>query len=201
MVVEITLILLNVWVWAKWHYLRMPGRGPHRVDQAIFQLGRFQTILLAAVTACYGQRTSVDLAAYRPRWPMPNGDLLAIEQLFATMFRGAVRLSPNAGKLHYGTEADQELWSECSRLLANAILFYNMLLIADAIAVREARGDAVGAARLLTVSPIAWVHVNLYGRYLFDNEPATIPLAALVEALAQYSFRAHPEEPDEQSPP
>ena len=105
----------------------------------------------------------------------------------------------NAGKLRYGTEGDQELWSECSRLLANAILFYNMLLIADALAVREARGDAAGAARLLTVSPIAWVHVNLYGRYLFDNEPATIPLAALVETLAHYSFRAHPEDPEEQS--
>lgn len=104
----------------------------------------------------------------------------------------------NAGKLRYGTETNQELWSECSRLLANAILFYNIVMIAEAIAVREARGDVAGAARLRTVSPIAWVHVNLYGRYLFDDEPVAVPLATLVAALAQYSFRAHPDDPEEQ---
>ncbi len=66
MVVGIALVLLNVWVWAQWHYLRKPGRGPRRVDQAIFQLRRFQTFLLAAVTTIYGQITRIDLGAYRP---------------------------------------------------------------------------------------------------------------------------------------
>lgn len=66
MVVGIALVLVNVWVWAQWHYRRKPGRGPRRVDQAVFQLRRFQTFLLAAVTAIYGQRIHIDLAAYRP---------------------------------------------------------------------------------------------------------------------------------------
>ena len=39
---------------------------PGRVDQAIVQLQRFQTFLLAAITAIYGQRASIDLASYRP---------------------------------------------------------------------------------------------------------------------------------------
>ncbi|XSG77821.1 Tn3 family transposase [Herpetosiphon llansteffanensis] len=32
----------------------------------------------------------------------------------------------NIGKLRFATEEDQELWSECSRLIANCIIFYNL---------------------------------------------------------------------------
>jgi hypothetical protein len=41
---------------------------------------------------------------------------------------------------------------------------------------KEHSGDASGAARLTRVSPVAWQHINLYGRYEFRNAPATIDL-------------------------
>jgi IS4 transposase len=66
MIVGIALVLLNVWVWAQWRYLRKPGRGPRRIDHVIFQLRRFQTFILAAVTAIYGQIMRIDLTPYRP---------------------------------------------------------------------------------------------------------------------------------------
>jgi hypothetical protein len=35
----------------------------------------------------------------------------------------------NYGKLRFGTEYEQHLWSECRRLIANCIIFYNATLL------------------------------------------------------------------------
>jgi TnpA family transposase len=34
----------------------------------------------------------------------------------------------NSGKFRVKTEAEQQIWDECSRLLATAIIYYNTLL-------------------------------------------------------------------------
>ena len=95
----------------------------------------------------------------------------------------------NAGKLRYATDVEQELWNECSRLLINAILYYNMILLSEAVARREQRGEITGAEQLKAVSPVAWTHVNFYGRYTFSEEPVAVPIDGFVETMARYSFR------------
>ena len=50
---------------------------------------------------------------------------------------------------------------------------------------KERLGDAAGAALLTHVSPVAWQHINLCGRYEFTKGPEPIHLSAIVEALAQ----------------
>lgn len=95
----------------------------------------------------------------------------------------------NAGKLRYATDEEQELWNECSRLLVNAILYDNMILLSEAVARREQRGDIAGAEQLKAVSPVAWTHVNFYGRYTFSKEPVAVPIDGFVETMARYSFR------------
>ena len=40
----------------------------------------------------------------------------------------------NAGKFRVKTEAEQQIWNECSRLIANAIIYYNTLLDENAAA-------------------------------------------------------------------
>ncbi len=96
----------------------------------------------------------------------------------------------NAGKLRYASDEEQALWNECSRLLVNAILYYNMIMLSAAVTRREQRGDTTGAKQLQAVSPVARTHVNCYGRYTFTEEPAAVPLEGCVETLAQYAFRA-----------
>ncbi len=95
----------------------------------------------------------------------------------------------NVGKLRFTTEDDQELWSECSRLLANCIIFYNMTLLDRLIAQKEADGDTVSAAALAEIAPVAWQHINFYGRYEFVTIPERIDLDALVALLAQHQYR------------
>src|SRR5262245_33846040 len=45
--------------------------------------------------------------------------------------------------------------------------------------------NAAGAALLTQVSPVAWQHINLWGRYECTKAPEVINMAAIIQALAQ----------------
>lgn len=90
----------------------------------------------------------------------------------------------NFGKLRFKTEHDQQLWNECSRLLTNCIIFYNASLLSNVLQIKERAGDAQQVARLKQVPPIAWQHINFYGRYEFTTLPSPIDMEAIVQQLA-----------------
>ena len=73
------------------------------------------------------------------------------------------------GKLRFKTEYEQELWAECSRLIANCIILYNASIVSRLLEHQERTGDTQGAEGTKNVSPIAWQHINLQGRYEFQN--------------------------------
>jgi TnpA family transposase len=91
----------------------------------------------------------------------------------------------NFGKLRFKTEYDQQVWEECSRLITNCIIYYNATILSHLFAYKTRRGDAAGAALLTQVSPVAWQHINLCGRYEFTKAPEVINIAAIIQALAQ----------------
>jgi Tn3 transposase DDE domain len=88
----------------------------------------------------------------------------------------------NFGKLRFRTEYEQHLWGECSRLLTNCIIVYTATLLSKLLALKERPGDQAGAAGLTRVAPVAWQHVNGYGRYEFRKLEA-ISMNAIVQAL------------------
>lgn len=96
----------------------------------------------------------------------------------------------NMGKLRWTTEEDQELWNECSRLLANCVIFYNLLLLDRLIVQKEQLGDMASATALAEIAPVAWQHINFYGRYEFATIPEPIDLDVLVAAVAHHVVRA-----------
>lgn len=89
----------------------------------------------------------------------------------------------NFGKLRFRTEHDQHLWGECSRLLTNGIIYYNASILSNLLALKEAREDTEGMALLARVSPVAWQHINWYGRYEFRKPLAAIDMHAIIQAL------------------
>ena len=93
----------------------------------------------------------------------------------------------NFGRLRFKTEYEQQLWSECARLITNCIIYYNMLLLSTMLAYKEGVGDAQGAALLQQISPVAWQHINLYGRYEFRKSPEIIDFDAIVQELSRVS--------------
>lgn len=92
----------------------------------------------------------------------------------------------NFGKLRFKTEAEQQLWGECARLIANAIIYYNASILSNLLAYRQGCiGDLEGIAQLKRVSPVAWPHVNLHGRFQFNDKPQLIDMDGIIQTLAQ----------------
>ena len=91
----------------------------------------------------------------------------------------------NFGKLRFKTEYEQEIWNECARLISNGIIFYNAAILSRLWEYRISAGYHAGAAEILNVSPIAWLHLNFRGRYKFKNREKLIDLDAIVRKLAK----------------
>jgi TnpA family transposase len=91
----------------------------------------------------------------------------------------------NYGKLRFKTEYEQQLWEECSRLVTNCIIYYNATILSNLLAHKEGMGDHRGAGLLKHVSPVAWQHINLHGRFEFKSRARSIDIDAIVLELSQ----------------
>lgn len=94
----------------------------------------------------------------------------------------------NFGKLRFRTPYEQNLWQECSRLVTNCIIAYNATILSDLLQHHQRAGNAHQSELLRRVSPVAWQHINLHGRYEFNKPPQVIDVASLVQQLAQYDI-------------
>jgi len=94
----------------------------------------------------------------------------------------------NFGKLRFRTPYEQNLWQECSRLITNCIIAYNATILSDLLQHHQRTGNAHQSELLRRVSPVAWQHINLHGRYEFNKLPQMIDVASLVQQLAQYDI-------------
>lgn len=94
----------------------------------------------------------------------------------------------NGGKLRVKTEAEQQIWNECSRLLTNAIIYYNSLLLSGVYEQKRETNDQAAIAILREISPVAWRNVNLFGAMDFQADPITVDIAALVARFADPAF-------------
>ncbi len=81
------------------------------------------------------------------------------------------------------SQHEQELWNEYARLIANAVVHYNSVILSEVLHTLEKRRDKAAVESRKRISPLAWQHVNFYGRYRFDNDLMPIDLAALATQL------------------
>lgn len=91
----------------------------------------------------------------------------------------------NFGKLRFKSELEQQLWSECGRLIANCILYYNACILSNVLAHQEHIGNIQEVEELKQISPVAWQHINLYGRYEFRKFSEPINMDTIVQQLTQ----------------
>lgn len=77
-----------------------------------------------------------------------------------------------------------ELWNECGRLMANCMIFYNAKLLNTLLEKLQKEGNERLIDALKYVSPVAWININLYGFYSFEDEdPTQIDMEKLVESI------------------
>jgi hypothetical protein len=89
----------------------------------------------------------------------------------------------NFGSLRFKTEGEQQIWSECSRLISNCIIYYNATLLSRLLELREEIGDTNQVNRIGRVSPIAWQHINFYGRFEFLGAPTPLDKVPCLDVL------------------
>jgi TnpA family transposase len=85
----------------------------------------------------------------------------------------------NSGKFRVKTEAEQQVWNECSRLIANAIIYYNTLLLSRVYEQKLAADDQEAIKILRGISPVAWRDVNLIGNFDFAPRTSRVDIEAL----------------------
>lgn len=93
-------------------------------------------------------------------------------------FRRAVAFV-NGGKFRVRTEDEQHIWNECSRLIANAVIFYNTLILSRVYEQKLALGDEEAIDLMSRISPIAWQHINLFGTFEFTPNRSKLDIEAL----------------------
>jgi len=94
----------------------------------------------------------------------------------------------NGGKFRVKTEDEQQLWNECSRLITNAIIYYNTVLLSRVYEQKLAVGDQDVLNILKGVSPVAWQNVNLFGSFEFNQSTSKVDIDALVANYADPAY-------------
>jgi hypothetical protein len=86
------------------------------------------------------------------------------------------------------TEAEQQIWNECSLLIANAIIYYNTLLLSRVYEQKLAAGDLEAIKVLNSTSPVAWRNVNLIGNFDFTTNSTLVDIEALAARYQNEDF-------------
>jgi TnpA family transposase len=92
-----------------------------------------------------------------------------------------------SGRLRVKTELEQKIWSECSRLLANSVIYYNACILSDLLERAVQRGDHEQAEKIKRISPVIWKHINFFGQYVFRETAGDIDLSAIVDWLEAFN--------------
>jgi hypothetical protein len=86
------------------------------------------------------------------------------------------------------TEAEQQIWNECSRLIANAIIYHYTLLLSRVYEQKVTVGDLEAIKVLKDTSPVAWRNVNLIGNFDFTTNSSSVDIEALAAHYENEDF-------------
>lgn len=76
-------------------------------------------------------------------------------------------MSVNDNKLRGANEVELIISNECIRLIANCIIYYNTYLLSELYRIHEELVHTEILELIKRLSPIAWRHINMNGRYEF----------------------------------
>jgi TnpA family transposase len=99
----------------------------------------------------------------------------------------------NQGKFRVKTELEQNIWSECTRFLANSIIFCNAFILSAILTQVEKAGRQAEADLIKRISPIAWRHVNFLGRFEFQKQHNLINIDEIIKSLQKEPEGQKPE--------
>jgi len=81
------------------------------------------------------------------------------------------------------SDGEIDMWYECSRLMANCMIYFNSVMLSFLLEKYEREGKKSLVDSMAHVSPVAWVHIILSGKYRFDHLKNTPDLHSMVQDL------------------
>ncbi|WP_341793717.1 MULTISPECIES: Tn3 family transposase [unclassified Rickettsia] len=99
--------------------------------------------------------------------------------------RAAIAKVGGKKQLYGKTDIDIEISNQCGRLIANAIIYYNSIILSGILG---KYGIQPGNKKALTIirkiSPVAWhQHIHFLGQYTFQNKSSTINIKQILENI------------------
>ena len=91
----------------------------------------------------------------------------------------------NGNRFQGRSDEEIVLWNECARLLTNAIIYFNSLILTRLLEHFEATGDDKKLEIIKQVSPVAWHNINLNGTYSFSFEQNLLDLDEIMRLIVQ----------------
>lgn len=92
----------------------------------------------------------------------------------------------NRDRFRGNSDEEIELWNECARLMANAIIYFNSKVLSYLLQSFEHHGKAKLAETIKRASPVAWQSINLKGKYLFSETGETPDIEYLMASIEEY---------------
>ena len=90
--------------------------------------------------------------------------------------------SLNGGKLNVKSENEQHIIHERTRLIANATIYFNAALLSKLLE-HGHQDNAFNMSQLGNVSPVAWQHINFYGRFKFHDITTTFNVEDFIRSV------------------
>lgn len=95
----------------------------------------------------------------------------------------AIRFA-HGGGFKVKTELEQQIWDECSRLIASCVVYFNCFLLSNIISEKEKTCNNDEIINLKKISPIAWRHIHFYGRYDFKNDEEFLDISEILSSIS-----------------
>lgn len=94
----------------------------------------------------------------------------------------------NGGAFRGSNEKEITVWNECARLLSNAIIYYNAVMLTRLFQQSESQGNIELGNLIKRLSPVAWTHVNFYGKYEFLSSEESIDIDKMLGKISIQSL-------------
>ncbi len=78
------------------------------------------------------------------------------------------------------TDLDVAISNQCGRLVSNAVIAYNSIMLSMLFERFHADGNKKALAVLQKISPVAWQHIHFLGHYTFRDNKHLIDLEAML---------------------
>ncbi len=85
------------------------------------------------------------------------------------------------------TEIEMDMYNECTRLVANCIIYYNADLLSNLFKVCKSQGLKEFSEQIKRFSPVGWKHINLIGKYEFCQNQIIVNIQDVIEYALQNS--------------